>query len=274
MNYYLDLMLQELLSAGYRRRTVEAYMASVKAYLSYTGEEFVFDVENRVKMFLAYKRAENCAPKTLHVYLSALKFLYNQVLRIPQKIEIKFPKTRRRFPAVLQRAEIRLLMSCLSNFKHRLMIGIAYGSGLRVSEVVNLRKGDFDFHKRLLHIRNGKGGKDRYSIIPSAIVEDLNEFCWAKDEKDYVFVGREGSKLHSRSAQEVFRAAMKMAGIKKKATFHSLRHSFATHLVQDGVSLAYVQRLLGHRSVKTTEIYLHLAQSENLAQIESPLKFL
>ena len=139
-----------------------------------------------------------------------------------------------------------------------------------MSEVVSLRVGDLDFGDGFVNVREGKGGKDRMTLLPEKIARELYEFVGEKGAGEYVFESNRGGKLTSRSAQKVFERALARAGVIKDASFHSLRHSFATHLLEDGVNLRYVQELLGHRDVKTTQLYTRVTK-RGLRRVKSPL---
>ena len=150
------------------------------------------------------------------------------------------------------------------------MVALAYAAGLRVSEVVKLKVSDLDAEELTLTVRQGKGKKDRLTIISSKIAEDLEQLIKGKRGGDYIFESERGGRLTEMSAQKVFYTALKKAGIKKPASFHSLRHSFATHLLENGVDVRYVQELLGHANIRTTQIYIKVT-NPSLKNIKSPL---
>lgn len=150
------------------------------------------------------------------------------------------------------------------------MIALAYGAGLRVSEVTNLKIQDLNFSEKTMHIRQAKGAKDRISIIPETIIEELKNFAKKQQPSNYLFPSNRGGKLTTRTLQKIFHTNLEAAGITKNATFHSLRHSFATHLLEAGVNLRIIQELLGHQSIKTTQVYTRVSTSL-LSTIKSPL---
>ncbi|MCG2686969.1 tyrosine-type recombinase/integrase, partial [Candidatus Parcubacteria bacterium] len=162
------------------------------------------------------------------------------------------------------------ILNQIKNDKHRLMISLAYGAGLRISEVINLKAQDIDVDGLTIHLKQAKGKKDRLTILSSKIKDELAEFLINKQAKDLVFESERGGKLSERTAQKVFEKALRVAGIKKNATFHSLRHSFATHLLENGVDVRYVQELLGHANIRTTQIYTKVT-NPSLKNIKSPL---
>ena len=171
---------------------------------------------------------------------------------------------------MLTKNEIEKVMLNIANLKHKMLIAIAYGGGLRVSEVINLKVQDMDWERKMISIVHGKGDKDRMTLLPDSISDSLRALTANKEGSDYLFESERGGKLSQRTAQVVFLRALKRANIQKPATFHSLRHSFATHLLESGVDVRYIQTLLGHRSVNTTQIYTKVTNLA-LQNIRSPL---
>ena len=268
----MDALVDELRLRNYSPRTVRIYKSCLEEYLrdklSVGG---VFLDINHLRQFLLAKLDAGKSGQTVNLYLNAVKFFYKEVLRDRRKIPIKFSKKNKTLPVVLTKEEVAKVLSVILNRKHRLMIALAYGAGLRVSEVVNLRVKDLDFCEGLLYVRLGKGARDRVTILPESLRRGLANFVLGRDAGDFVFESERGGKLTSRTPQKIFSKAVKQVGILKEASFHSLRHSFATHLIEDGVNLRYVQELLGHRSIKTTQLYTKVT-TFGLKNIKSPLE--
>jgi integrase len=171
---------------------------------------------------------------------------------------------------LIARKYSRRILSSISNIKHRLILILIYSAGLRVGEVVRLKVEDIDAKRRLIRIKGGKGGKDRYTILSEVALDALKEYKEKYKPEKWLFPGQRKDKhITIRTAQKIFENACKKTGIKKEVTIHSLRHSFATHLLESGVDLRYIQELLGHRSSKTTEIYTHVTVKD--LNIKSPL---
>ena len=191
-------------------------------------------------------------------------------MKIPKKINLKFAKRTKKLPIVLSREEIARIIENIINKKHKLLISLSYASGLRVSEVINLKVKDLYFDELIIHIKRTKGDRDRITIFPEKMKNDLNNMIYSRDKNDYVFASERGGKITARTAQKIFEKALKKASIKKDATFHSLRHSFATHLLENGVDVRYVQELLGHRNIRTTQIYTQVT-NPSIKNIKSPL---
>lgn len=268
--HYLHELGVELKMRNYSHKTNANYRRCVREFLRFKRHNLhVFDAE-LVKTFLLDKKHGGLAPQSLNVYLCAIKFFYRNIVKIEENIDIKFSKRPKRLPVVLSKYEVRELLMHAMNKKHNLMLSLAYGAGLRVSELVNLRVNTLDFEQGLIHLQHTKGSKHRLTLLPDTLLQSLRDFTAIKGSNDYVFESERGGKLSVRSAQKVFHKAMQRAGIKKKASFHSLRHSFATHLLENGTDIRHIQQLLGHSSIKTTQVYTQVSNS-SLRSIKSPL---
>ena len=220
-----------------------------------------------IKEFLVSKRDSGYASSTINLYLNAIKFFYRYVIGYWEDVDIQFMKRRKRIPAVLSREEIFSIIEKIKNPKHKLMVSLAYGAGLRVSEVISLKTKDVLLDDFLLHIRNSKGGRDRLTVFPRKLKDEIREFIGSKDQ--YLFESNRGGKLSPRTLQKIFKKALEEAGIKKDASFHSLRHSFATHLLENGEDISCIQKLLGHQDIKTTQIYAQVTKNR-LRGVQSP----
>lgn len=275
MESIVEQLRGELRVRGYSPRTVVSYVRCFAEYLKFVGGDMKGDSgvamkREDVMQFLLMKRDEGYASQTINLYLNAILFVYRRILKLGRGLDIRFAKRNKRLPVVLSREEIRSIIAGVVNVKHRLMITLAYGAGLRVSEVVSLRVRDLDFENVRLWVRGGKGGKDRVTIFPERIRDELRSLVSGRGGEAFVFMSERGGRLTSRTAQKVFERAMARVGLKKAATFHSLRHSFATHLLENGVDIRYIQELLGHENIRTTQRYTQVT-SVGLSQIRSPL---
>ena len=211
---------------------------------------------------------------TIHSRLNALKFLYEQVLGHERFfVEIPRPKKHLQLPKVLGEQELRRLFAAPKNLKHKAILFIAYSAGLRVSEVINLRLQDIDRERQQLFIHCSKGKKDRYVRLSPMVLDVLEQYYRLSEQKpkNYLFEGSEKGQPYSiRSAQQIFNDARRNAGILKSLSFHNLRHSFATHLLEKGVDVVFIKDILGHFDIRTTERYLHVRR-DTLINIESPI---
>lgn len=266
----LDRTETELRIRNYSPRTVKIYLHFLREYFGFLATQSDQHPEATVRSFLFSLEKKSASAQTRNLCLSALKFYYRHVMRIPARIEIRTAKRKQGLPVVLSREEIKRMLDATNNIKHRLMLALAYGAGLRVSEVVALKVQDIDVAEMTIHIKQAKGRKDRISVLPEKVIGDLSTFIAGKGKHDVIFHGEQGGQLTTRTVQKIFEQALARVGVIKHATFHSLRHSFATHLLENGVDVRYVQVLLGHQNIRTTQLYTQVTNPK-LKQIHSPL---
>lgn len=258
---------------GYSPITIKHYIGQVSMLARYFNKSpEVLGVEE-IRKYLHYCIMERHLNEgTVSTIYSALKFFYEKTLEREWKAEkIVRIKERRKLPPILSRSEVKSIFDAVNNLKHKAILMTIYAAGLRVSEAANLKISDIDSKNMQIFIREGKGKKDRYTLLSKANLEILREYWRRYQPKTYLFPGQnpEGP-ISVRSIEKVFTAAKEKAGIKKKVSVHTLRHSFATHLLEAGTDICYIQRLLGHTSINTTTIYLHLRRMD-LLDITSPL---
>ena len=273
----LDRVREGLLVRGYSPNTRKVYLGHVRRFLEWCGAGEVAlpdDPERSARAYLLHLVEERRVSRGCHnQVVSALRFLFETVLGMPSlSLRIPRPKTERRIPQVLSPAEVsRLIRSC-HNPKHRALLMLLYSAGLRVGEVVKLRSSDLDRERGLLKVRCGKGRKDRQTLLSQRALEAVGVYLAAfPPSGDWLFPGgREARHLHTRTVQRVVSNAARAAGITKHVTTHTLRHSFATHLLEKGTNLRVIQELLGHQSSRTTEIYTHVTKTA-LEAVRSPL---
>lgn len=261
----------ELKLRNYSQRTIESYLFCLSDYFKYIKSVKKKPDIGIIKKYLLEKQGRGLSSQSINLYLQAIKYFYREICKIGEEIDIKFAKTPSKLPVVLSRAEIEKIIGQLANQKHRLMIALSYGCGLRVSEVINLRIKDINPDELTIHLKGAKGNRDRITIFPEKLKNDIMNMATGKAGNEYLFISQLGGKLTERSAQKIFESGLKKADIKKDATFHSLRHSFATHLLENGVDVRYVQELLGHQNIRTTQIYTKVT-NPSLKKIKSPLE--
>lgn len=269
MHNAIERLDKELRLRNYSRKTRESYCRCVNEYINFVGTPLPYQ-QNKIEDFLLDKQEKGLSPQTLNLHLHSIKHFYQEILGVRQPINIKFAKRSKKLPIVLSRLDIQALISTISNVKHKLMISLAYGAGLRVSEVIDLQVRDVLLDELTLHLKEAKGKKDRITLIPEKLVPELRASIVGKNGDDIVFASERGGKLTTRTAQKIFERALHNAKIEKPATFHSLRHSFATHLLENGVDVRYVQELLGHANIRTTQLYTQVT-NPMLKNIKSPL---
>lgn len=258
----------ELKLKGFSENTIKTYVFYNKRFLKFVGKKPEEIDEDDVKNFLAKKIDEKRSTRTLATIRAALKFFYDEVLG-KNIVNFSTPKIERKLPLVLSREEIKKLIFSIKNKKHRLILMLLYSSGLRLSELVNLKVGDLELNEHIGWVRGGKGKRDRLFIISKKLAKMLKEYIKGKGKNDYLFQGRSG-KFSKRAVQKIVSNAARKANIDKKVSPHCLRHSFATHLLESGEDLRKIQELLGHANLSTTQIYTHVA-SESLKKIKNPL---
>jgi integrase/recombinase XerD len=267
-----ELMMKienELKLRNYSRKTIESYLFSLKNYFHFAKEIKIEPNMEIIKKFLLEKQSAGLSPQTINLHLNAIKYFYNTICKSDKKIDLKFAKRSLKIPVVFSKDEINRLITATANPKHKLIIKLAYGAGLRISEVINLRIKDLDLGELTIHIKEAKGKKDRITIFPESVRDELLKLTKEKNGNDYVFESNRGGKLNERSAQKIIEKGLKAADIKKEGSFHSLRHSFATHLLEQGTDVRYVQELLGHANIRTTQIYTKVT-NPSLKRIKSP----
>jgi site-specific recombinase XerD len=203
--------------------------------------------------------------------VGAIKLFYKEMYQRDIPFEyLKVEQYERKLPVVLSKSEVNAILSSIKNIKHQALISLLYGSGLRIRELLNLKTNDIDSERMLVHVKNAKGKKDRYTVLSYKSLELLRSYYKEYKPKEYLFEGQKGGKYSSESAGQLFKRALKRSGIKKNATLHTLRHSFATHLLEEGIGIAHIQKLLGHAHIQTTLIYTKIA-NDSLLNIQSPL---
>lgn len=266
-------LIETLQLKAYSKNTIRTYSNEFAQLLqvlkTYNVEDLTAD---RLRSYFLYcintlKLSEN----TLHSRINAVKFYFEQVLRREKFFfEIPRPKKPGILPKAINARDIQRLFDACTNLKHNTMLKLCYGMGLRVSEVVNLKITDIDSKNMQVLIERGKGKKDRYVNLPDSILEQLRTYFLTYKPQKYFFEGQYGGQYSTRSVQKVFQDAMKKAKINKDVGIHGLRHSFATHLLEAGTDIAFIQELLGHKDIKTTLRYTHVSK-HSIKKIKSPL---
>ncbi|MFD1064385.1 tyrosine-type recombinase/integrase [Winogradskyella litorisediminis] len=186
-----------------------------------------------------------------------------------EDFEIKRPQKDKKLPNVLSKSEVKALLDAVTNLKHRLLLSLIYSAGLRIGEALSLKPNDIDIERGMIHVKSAKGRKDRYTLLAPTLVPLLETYKSSYKPKYFLFEGRLGEAYTQVSARQVLKKALRKAEIRKYATLHTLRHSFATHLLESGTDIRYIQELLGHNSPKTTMIYTHVS-STSLSEIKNP----
>ena len=254
--YLLKLELKR-----YSDNTVRNYVACFEAFINYyRGEDPITLNEIDIRNYLQKLIQEGKSNSYVNLAVNSIKFYYEIVLGMPNRFyAIERPRKEKQLPEVLPKEDIVKIMQYTNNIKHKCIIGLLYSSGLRRSELLNLKVTDIDSKRMVVTIKSAKGNKDRISILSPSILKGLQNYYRKYRPKTYLFEGQSGNKYSGSSVLNIVVMAAKKAGIQKKVTPHMLRHSFATHLLENGTDIRHIQLLLGHSSTKTTEIYTHVA---------------
>jgi integrase/recombinase XerD len=273
MSTLREQMQAELQLRGLTPKTQKIYLREVSKYAKHFNKSPEELGEKELREYLLYLLNERkLSEGTYRFYYSGLKFLYKHTLKREWIVEkIKCPKRKKTLPVVLDLSEVKALLSVVENLKHRAILTLTYTAGLRISETARLKITDIDSKRMMVWVQQGKGGKDRYTILSQTALECLRQYWRKYHPKEWLFEGqKEGTHICISAIRQIFLDAKKRAGITKPASPHTLRHSFATHLIEAGTSLHHVQLLLGHCCPTTTTVYLHVSRT-NLSQVTSPL---
>jgi integrase/recombinase XerD len=259
----------------YAQNSIETYINAIEVFFRFqhpkkfeeiTKEDFIlFNSEYILKRKLSHSYQNQM--------VNALKLFYQEIAikKIDVK-ELERPRRQHKLPSVLSQQDVQKIITAPRNHKHKLMLMLVYACGLRRGELLNMKPGDIDSNRKIIHLKSGKGNRDRIVPIPEKLIAELREYYKKECPKKYLFEGQiPGEPYGERSIQEVFKCAVRKAGVNMNATLHWLRHSYATHLLENGTDLRYIQEILGHRSSKTTEIYTHVS-NKKLQQIRSPFE--
>ena len=266
---FFEKIETELKISKNSEHTIKNYIRANLELLNFLGKSPEDVTEDDVKKYLA--TISDRASSSIILFLAAIRYAFSNILKRDPTTGIRRPKREKKLPSVLTKQEVRRLLNVIENKKTKLMISMLYACGFRVSELINLKLKDLDFEENIGHVRMGKGKKDRVFNIPSFLFKPLEKQTEEQKQKnqEFLFTGPKG-KLTDRNLQKLVKKAAGSAGIKKDVHPHTLRHSFATHLLENGTDIRYIQELLGHSSIATTELYTHISK-EKIKQIRSPI---
>lgn len=257
---------------NYSEQTIKNYLSALKLFLEYVERLKVKQVTDKeIQNYLFYCKTEKkYSYSSMKQIIATISYLYKKVFNnpIPEALNVKFRKPSI-LPTVLSAKEISKILQVTKNIKHKTIKLLIYSAGLRLGKLLNLRIGDIDSESMKIHVKQGKGKKDRYVMLSENMLKMLREYYKVYKPKEFIIEGQKGDKYSPKSVQSIFNAALKKTGIKKKATVHTLRHSFATHLLDEGTDIRYIQELLGHKRLATTQIYTHVS-SYSINKIKSP----
>lgn len=268
----IDIIRKHCLLRGLSPKTIKTYGCTANKFLKYHGKPVNQITQNDIRNYLLNLIEDGSPGNTINVYLNALKFFFEECLRKKLTVSIRYSKVPKTLPEFLTQEEIKRFFACLKNKKHKLMLTLIYSAGLRVSELLNLKTKDLDLEESYGWVRQGKGNKDRPFIIAETLKKEL--INWITDNRlkmnDWLFSNCHNNKMSSQTIRMVIKKLIKQAKINKNVHPHTLRHSFATHLLENGYAVTDVQSLLGHSKIETTLVYTHLAKPK-LLKTQSPL---
>jgi site-specific recombinase XerD len=273
MEKSLQKMKAEMQLRGLSKKTKEEYLFKINLFQNHYKKPASQISEDEIKKFILYLLNEKKhSASTINTYYAALKFLYRKTLKQNwNEEEIPRMKKSRKLPSILSKEEVHSVFNATNNIKHKCILMTVYGSGLRLGEVANLKVSDIDSKGMRIFIRRGKGDKDRYAILSETNLTVLRDYWKIFRTRDWLFEGKtKGMHISKRAVQDLFKLAAKKAGINKSVSIHTLRHCFATHLLEANVNLFHIKQLLGHSDIKTTTSYLQLVNLKTL-NLKSPL---
>ena len=270
---FLEKLETELKISKASEHTIKNYVRANKSLFDFIGKIPEDVGEDDIKKFMAENLSDK-ASSSIILFLSAIRYAYFSLLKKDPTLGIRRPKKETRIPAVLTKEEVKKLLNSIENKKSKLMLCLIYACGFRVSELVNLKIKELDFEENIGYVKQGKGRKDRIFNIPLNLKKALMKTAERQKQEgeEYLFSGPKG-KLSERNIQKIIKKAAEKADIKKNIHPHTLRHSFATHLLENGVDIRLIQELLGHSDLSTTQLYAHVS-SEQIKKIKSPFESL
>ncbi|PRX18810.1 site-specific recombinase XerD [Orenia metallireducens] len=269
----IEKFIEYLELKGYGKKTESVYLSHIKQFTNFIDKSLKKVRAEDIKRYLLYLLNEReLSHSFVNQAVSAIKFLIIKVLKKDNIIvDLPRPKKEKKLPKVLSEKEVIRILKSLNNEKHKTILYLVYSAGLRVGEVIKLKCEDIDSDRMLIKVRQGKGKKDRYTTLSQLALEQVRKYYKLYKPKKWLFPGaKSNTHLTIRTVQRIFKKACSKAEIKKKVSVHDLRHSFATHLLERGTDLRYIQELLGHKSSRTTEVYTHVSK-KSISKIESPL---
>ncbi|MFQ6115117.1 MAG: tyrosine-type recombinase/integrase [bacterium] len=265
MEKLIEKMQQDMAIQNYSPRTIEAYLWHVKQFTQFYSQSLDNIGEEEIRKYLYHiKTVRNFSSSNLSQAFSAIKFLFRETLNMPVELKtLKGPRHPKKLPVVLSQDEVKQIFDAVGNLKHQLILMTTYSAGLRLSEATHLKVSDVDSKRMLIRVEQGKGKKDRYTLLSEPLLYRLRDYWRHYRPRFWLFPGNDPNKpISDTSVQRVFQRARQKAGIHKPASVHTLRHSFATHLLEQGVDLFTIKELLGHSTIITTLQYLHLQQNK------------
>ena len=264
--------IEKLVIKRYSLSTAKTYISFFEAFINYYKNIDLMQLgEEQIRKYILIHIKNGKSDSYINQLINSIKFYYEMVLDMPNRFYyIERPKPKERLPEVLDKTEILKIINSTNNLKHRCILSVIYSAGLRVSELLELKHTDIDSKRMVIRVEDSKGGKDRYTLLSKNVLEELRRYFIEYRPSTYLFEGVKNNKYSTSSVLKILKRASAKAGIRKQVKTHMLRHSFATHLLEQGTDLRSIQSLLGHNSLTTTEIYTHVANNI-MKTIKNPL---
>jgi integrase/recombinase XerD len=270
----IEVLERELRLRNYSLKTIKSYKSCIRTFIKQIAPRHPRDLtdDDIRDAFMGLLDSYQRSPAGLNQMINALRFLYVELYHRTMRLgTFERPRAAKKLPVILSEQEVVRLLTGIKNVKHRTIMMLIYSAGLRIGEAVRMKVSDIDGDRMVIHVHAGKGKKDRYTLLSEEMLRQLDAYYGHYHPTGYLFSGAEGRPyISERSVESVFARALRGAGIQKPATVHTLRHSFATHLLEHGTDLRFIQELLGHSSSKTTEIYTHVS-TQRIGKIANPL---
>lgn len=266
-----EVYLQTLELKRYSINTARTYISSFEKFINFFKKNDLIEItEEDIQQYLNHLALKGVSSSQLNQALNSIKFYYETVMQMPNRFyAIERPFKERKLPKVLSKEEIFKIIHSTQNIKHKCILSLLYSAGLRRQELLNLKVSDIDSKRMMIRVTQGKGNKDRLTVLSPKVLTDLRTYFKQWQPSNYLFEGNSGKQYSASSVKRILEKAALKANINKRVTPHMLRHSFATHLLESGTDLRYIQKILGHSSTKTTEIYTHVSMV-HLQKVKSP----
>ena len=264
--------LQKLELKKYSLNTAKTYVQLFEKFINHYSSKNLIELnEKDIQDYIQQGMRSGKSDSWVNQTINSIKFYYEIVLNMPSRYyAFDRPKQREKLPEVLSKNEVKAIIEATDNIKHKCILSLLYSGGLRIGELLNLKPSDINSERMVIRVENAKGGKDRYTLLSSSALEDLRTYYKLHKPQEYLFEGLKGGQYGSTSVRKILKKACHIANIKRKVTPHTLRHSFATHLLEQGTDLRSIQTLLGHNNINTTEIYTHVANNV-MNTVKNPL---
>lgn len=271
MGILKDQMISNMKLHGYSDKTIKSYTYCVQSFSYYFKKSPLNIFKEEINEFFLHLRNTHKSDSTIHIYYESIKYFYKMHNQLSQLPKISFPRINNKIPIVLSKSEVQEILQKCTSLKYKTIISIIYSAGLRISEATNLKLSDIDFSRKTIFIRNGKNKKDRYTILANATITLLKQYITVYNPVNYLFYANDiWNRLSTDCIQKYFKKLVLEFGFDSSIHIHTLRHCFATHLLEGGTSIFYIMNLLGHSNIQTTMVYLHMQALDKLC-IKSPI---